>query len=274
MNMKRFKYLLILSVVMVSTSTMGQRLQDRIPKVYVNENVTTHFVLPEPIVFADISTDRVQGDQPEDNILRIKPVQDQTTFTRFQGVVTIVAQKFMVQFEMIYVPSIAMADKRKLVAQSEGVGLVNPEIGLSSAEMKSFCIEALQRKANCPSVRKKAYKMSIKLNNIWTVGDYYFLDLTFENGSRIGYTIDQIRFRIEDRKKVKRTNFQQMEIRPLFQLYDLTNFKRQYRNIFVFKKFTFPNEKVFTVELAEEQISGRHLILEIDYRDILNADTL
>ena len=274
MNMKRFKYLLILLVTMVSTNTIGQRLHDRIPKVYVNEHVTTHFILSEPIIFADISTDKVQGDQPESNILRIKPVQDQTTFARFQGVVTIVAQKFMVQFEMIYVPSIAMADKKKLIGQNDGVSLLNPDVGLSNSEMKSFCIKALQKKAGYSSVKMEAYKMSAKLNNIWTVGDYYFVDLIFENRSNIRYTIDQIRFKIEDKKKVKRTNFQQIEIKSLFQLYEIPSFKRQYRNIFVFKKFTFPNEKVFTVELAEEQISGRRIILEIAYRDILNADTL
>jgi len=40
----------------------------------------------------------------------------------------------------------------------------------------------------------------------------------------------------------------------------------------VFEKFTFPDEKVFTVEVSEKQISGRTVILRIDYADVLNAD--
>lgn len=35
----------------------------------------------------------------------------------------------------------------------------------------------------------------------------------------------------------------------------------------------FSDEKVFTIELAEQQYSGRTILLTIDYEDILNADT-
>ena len=35
---------------------------------------------------------------------------------------------------------------------------------------------------------------------------------------------------------------------------------------------TFPDEKVLTITINEEQISGRGLTLHIDYQDVLNAD--
>jgi hypothetical protein len=44
--------------------------------------------------------------------------------------------------------------------------------------------------------------------------------------------------------------------------------------VFVFKKFTYPNKKVFSIELSEKQISGRNIKLEIDYKKVLNADVL
>jgi UDP-N-acetylmuramate--alanine ligase len=44
-------------------------------------------------------------------------------------------------------------------------------------------------------------------------------------------------------------------------------------NLFVFEKFTFPDQKVFTIEFSEKQISGRTVKLMIDYEDVLNADT-
>ncbi|MCS3332298.1 DUF4138 domain-containing protein (plasmid) [Bacteroides thetaiotaomicron] len=43
--------------------------------------------------------------------------------------------------------------------------------------------------------------------------------------------------------------------------------------MFVFEKFTFPDQKVFTIEFSEKQISGRTVKLMIDYEDVLNADT-
>ena len=46
-----------------------------------------------------------------------------------------------------------------------------------------------------------------------------------------------------------------------------------YRNIVVIRKMTFPNDKVLTIELSEKQISGRNISLNIDYEDVLSADS-
>ena len=39
------------------------------------------------------------------------------------------------------------------------------------------------------------------------------------------------------------------------------------------KKLTFPNGKLLTVEMTEKQISGRNISLNIDYEDVLAADS-
>ena len=39
------------------------------------------------------------------------------------------------------------------------------------------------------------------------------------------------------------------------------------------RKMTFPNDKVLSIEMTEKQISGRSITLEIDYEDVLSADS-
>ena len=39
------------------------------------------------------------------------------------------------------------------------------------------------------------------------------------------------------------------------------------------KKMTFPNDKLLTIEMTEQQISGRNISLNIDYEDVLSADS-
>ena len=51
------------------------------------------------------------------------------------------------------------------------------------------------------------------------------------------------------------------------------SFKYGYRNVIVLKKLTFPNDKVLTIELSEKQISGRTIYMNIDYEDVLSADS-
>ena len=52
-----------------------------------------------------------------------------------------------------------------------------------------------------------------------------------------------------------------------------TTFNRGYRNVAVLRKLTFPNDKVLTIEMSEKQVSGRTITLEIDYEDVLRADS-
>lgn len=245
---------------------------NEVKTVYVNQNISTHFIMSEPIQYVDISTKKVVGDMPLSNILRLKPLDSDHGYQDL-GIVTIVGQKYMAQFKLVH-SNPNKADNNIKVSSYEGISLISPEVSLTEDEMKKFSIEILNQKKSYYSVKAKGNKIESILNNLFTIGDYFFIDLTFKNKTNIKYDIDQIRFKIEDKKMVKKTNFQQTEISPEYQLYNSTEFSKIYRNIFVFRKFTFPEEKVFTVELAEEQISGRTIILSVDYSDILNADTL
>lgn len=64
-----------------------------------------------------------------------------------------------------------------------------------------------------------------------------------------------------------------IELTPVLALEKAQSFKHGYRNVIVLKKMTFPNDKVLTIELSEKQISGRTISLDIDYEDVLYADS-
>ncbi|MCK5277218.1 MAG: conjugative transposon protein TraN [Cyclobacteriaceae bacterium] len=256
-------------VITILLSLNSTAQNNELRKVYINEFVSTHFVCSEPIQYVDISSKKVLGDMPISNILRIKPI---TNDDRDLGVVTIVAQKYMVQFQMVYADP-KNADKQISIQQEGAIGLMLPEVSLSLEEMKTFCKQIGLKKDKKAKEHVTKYGMEGRLNNIYTIGDYFFVELTFKNKTNIHYDIDQLRFKVEDKKIVKSTNFQQVEIFPEYQFYETDGFKKKYRNVFVFKKFTYPNKKAFTIELSEKQISGRNLILKIDYKDVLHADT-
>ncbi|PIQ20244.1 MAG: conjugative transposon protein TraN [Cytophagales bacterium CG18_big_fil_WC_8_21_14_2_50_42_9] len=244
--------------------------QLREPKVIlVNESISTHFVSPEPIKYVDISTDDVAGDIPVNNIFRIKPKKSNPKL----GIITIVGERYMVQYKLAYAPT-AQAASEVRIDMAQVDEFLNPEVSMSLLDMKNFSLMALQRKPGKNALTTRSNKMTATVNNIYTIGDYFFLDLTLKNKTNIKYDIDQIRFKIQDKKQVKATNFQQLEIKPVHQLLTDASFKNKYRNVFVFKKFTFPDEKVFNIEISENQVSGRMISLKVDYNDVLNADTL
>ena len=81
-----------------------------------------------------------------------------------------------------------------------------------------------------------------------------------------------MRVKLTDKKEVKATNSQTVELSPVYSLNLAKKFKKNYRNVLVLDKLTFPDEKVLRIEISENQISGRVITLTVEYDDILNAD--
>lgn len=113
----------------------------------------------------------------------------------------------------------------------------------------------------------------MRLNNIYAVGEYFFIDFSIENRTNIRFDIDEIRVKLADKKLTKATNAQVIELVPELVLEAGKTFRHGYRNVVVVKKMTFPNDKVLTIEMTEKQISGRAISLNIDYEDVLSADS-
>ena len=173
---------------------------------------------------------------------------------------------------LVYSSDLAKAYTRFNIPYADLRSYMNPEVNLTKAQMYDYAHRMFISKNKFYDVSSKSNLMKIVLNNIYTLDKNFFIDISMINKTKIRYDIDQIRFKIEDKKQTKATNFQSIEILPLMQVNKNLVFKKNYRNIFVFEKFTFPDEKVLTIEISEKQISGRTITLRIDYADILHAD--
>ena len=74
--MKKYLFALVAMATMTTNSVNAQTKQATdfgLGTIFVNENVTTHLVMPETIRLVDISTDTIVGNQVNDNIVRLKP---------------------------------------------------------------------------------------------------------------------------------------------------------------------------------------------------------
>ncbi len=137
-----------------------------------------------------------------------------------------------------------------------------------------MCLNLVADKPEHRVEKVKAFGINGQLNHIYTLGDYIFLDISYRNKTRLKYDIDEFRFKIDDKKITKASNVQSVEIKPEFTLLETPSFEKYYRNVFVFKKVSFPGNKVLHADLSEQQISGRIITLDISYKDVLGADTM
>jgi conjugative transposon TraN protein len=138
--------------------------------------------------------------------------------------------------------------------------------------MYRFARQIWSSPAKYRNVSNRSNRMNIRLNNIYSVGNYFFIDYSVDNKTNIRFDIDEVRVKLADKKVSKATNSQIIELHPEMMLEERSSFMHGYRNVIVLKKMTFPNDKVLTLEMTEKQISGRSISLNIDYEDVLSAD--
>lgn len=267
----RKAFALLLSVSAVVTSNAQNTLVD-MEMLTLNENVTTVLTASEPIRFVDISTDRVAGDQPINNTIRLKP-KEGAEDGDIMGIVTIITERYRTQYGLVYTSCIQEAVCDKEVTIRERQAYHNPAVSMSTEDMFAYAHRIWASPAKYRDVSFHKHRMNIRLNNIYSVGDYFFLDFSVENRTNIRFDIDEIRLKLQDKKIVKATNTQDIELKPELILDRSTCFSKGYRNVIAVKKLTFPDDKVLTIELSEKQLSGRTLKLSINYEDVLSADS-
>ena len=274
--MKTFKKISALLLCAISAlPSMAQQTYEEMEQLTVNEQVTTVITASEPIRFVDISTDKVVGDQPINNTIRLKPKEgaDVNADGDVLAIITIVTERYRAQYALLYTTRLQEAVSDKQIQPEEKIAYHNPAVSMSTEDMTMFARKIWNSPAKIRNVSTKQHRMVMRLNNIYAVGDYFFIDYSIENKTNIRFDIDEIRVKLSDKKLTKATNAQMVELTPSLILENNSSFRHGYRNVIVLKKMTFPNDKVLTIEMAEKQISGRNIQLSIDYEDVLSADS-
>lgn len=272
MQLKFFPWV---ALMLFSFSVSAQSL----PIIDLPENITFHFISPEPIQYVDISTKAIAGDLPIKNVLRIKRVTDSINqcqaATTQDAVVTVAGESFIAQYQIRYVPQQSGHEyKTQLEILPDHMKPLETGVTLSKLQLERLASAMLFKKQETCIARSKAFGLTAKVNNLATFGEYIFIDLGYTNATNLKYDTDEVRFKIEDEKINKATTNQSIEIKPECRLFKNNTFKKNFRNIYVFKKFSFPGHKILKIELNEKQITGRVINLTLRYKELLEADVL
>ena len=126
--------LLSLSVLSAKAQTTYMEME----QLTVNDQVTTVITASEPIRFVDISTDKVVGDQPINNIIRLKPKEAGHEDGEVLAVVTIVTERYRTQYALVYTTRMkeAVTDKEILLLERNAYN--NPTVSMSTRSRPSF----------------------------------------------------------------------------------------------------------------------------------------
>ena len=117
--------------------------------------------------------------------------------------------------------------------------------------------------------------MCIRDRGIYIRNDVIYIHLSLYNNSNISFEVEDLHFRIEDRKVAKRTAQQQTPLELLRVCNDLRIVRahQRQRTVFALPKFTMPDDKRLVLEIVERN-GARHQRIEIRNKQIRLARTL
>ncbi|RYE16954.1 MAG: DUF4138 domain-containing protein, partial [Sphingobacteriaceae bacterium] len=200
--------LLLLTIKLAVFGQPGKSVKKiDLPTIVIDNNLSVHFISPDPIKYVDISTKTIVGDLPVDNVLRIKhqlPKQPRPdsinklvkgkklesinylqqsvtdlTDDATPAVITIVTQKYYAQYRVIYNPDAKEGELRSSIeiVPQETKPLDISGSGLTQNEMRKYALSLFENKPKIFGVKASNYKLQGNLNNIYTLDDYIFLDV-------------------------------------------------------------------------------------------------
>jgi conjugative transposon TraN protein len=243
-------------------------------------NATVHFVSPEPIEYVDISSPYVQGDLTEKNIFRLRPEAGKV-HPGDQFIVTIVTRAYISVYKLTVAGPL---DNNSTRTGEAYVISVNPNDGvqvnqsdvLNNQECFDLVVKAMNNNRGIHNIEARSFGIKMYVRNMYTFGDYIMIELAAKNRTNLQFNIDQVRFKIIDKKTVKATISQDIELKPVYSLYQNEGriITDRFNNFYIFKKFTYPTQKLLDIEMTEKQYSGRKVDLKIKYNQVLNAHQL
>ena len=122
--------------------------------ILVNEEVTTHVIMPENIKLVDISTDKIVGNQCADNIVRLKPAKAMAD-RDIAGTITIIGERNIAQFNVVYTKSPDKAFSVYTIRQEDLRQYTNPDVTMPVSDMARLRLGCIQQQAQVPQYTLK-----------------------------------------------------------------------------------------------------------------------
>lgn len=261
-----------LGLVIISTTTAFGQVENK--TLTISFNKTTSLVFPYSITSVDRGSKDVLAQKARgvENVLQVKAGRKDFQET---NLTVITADGVLHQFTVTYSDSPATQSITLASSTTQRASLI-----LVKDVVNERDIQADTRRILTQSVRGKVdqqakYEMVFTLQDIFVRGNTLYYRLQIRNKSSINYDIKSLKFLVHDRKKVKRTSSQEIQITPLHvdKKSDRINGYASSTLVYAVKKFTIPDGKALLINLFEEN-GGRSLSLRIDNKDILRAKVL
>jgi conjugative transposon TraN protein len=245
--------------------------------IEITTNKTTHIIFPSKVVYVDVGNASVIVDKADniENIIRVKATDiftEETTITVIDD--TGGYYSFLTNFNLNPQKlSINIASNREAdLNYAEKNGLLKTMGTLEEKDVSEVQFQANKvyaKRAYIKHLAMHRYKVNFEVNGIYYKNDLLYVSLSIENNSFIPYEVNFIKMYIKDKNMARRTSYQELEVKSLYQTGDESikvAEKQKIKSVFVIPKLTITPDKILYIECIEKS-GGRHLNIEMTADD-------
>jgi conjugative transposon TraN protein len=254
--------------------------------VEVTFDKTVHIIFPSAVKYIDLGSANIIAGIADgsDNVVRVKAaVKRFETETNF-SVITDDGSFYTFNVKYADEPQKLNVEMKDFVHDGEAVNRPNnamdiylTELGNQSPKLVQLIMKSIYQedKRMVKHVGCKRFGIQYQLKGIYTYDGMLYFHTQIKNSSNVPFDVDFIRWKIVDKKVLKRTAIQETVIEPLRAYHFVTQIpgKSEERTVLAMSKFTIPDDKRLVVELFEKN-GGRHQSFTINNSDIIKADTI
>ncbi len=257
-------------IVSESYRTIGEQYKE--PHVLpVAKDKLVNLIFPAKITYENHGNEDVivQKADGVDNILTVKAAHP---FYRDTNITVVTETGKFYTFSLRYVlnPEIFSF----VIDKHEQTKIAILDEGEVNTLRKDQIYKAIAKRPAIPlKLSDKNAGVEFEINNIFIDDNLLLFRISLTNMTQINYTIDFMRFYIQDAKKSKKTAIQQLEQEVLF-IFDMPEEVQAHeRKVFTvaLNKFTIPDKKRLIIEIQEKN-GGRHFFFKVKNKNILKAE--
>lgn len=255
-------------------------------KLEVTFDKTVHLIFPSPVRYIDLGSSNIIAGKADgvENVVRIKAaIKGFKTETNFS---VITDEGSFYSFNVSYadeseVLNVEMKDSihasKEVYFPANLRDIYLTDLGQESPSLVLLIMHSIYQnnKAILKRIESKRFGIEFSMKGIYCCNNLLYFHTQCRNNSNVPFEIDFIRWKIVDKKLVKRTAIQETLLNPLRTYHFITQIqgKQTERTVFAMEKFTMPDDKRLVVELYEKS-GGRHQTIYIDNSDIIHAATI
>ena len=260
------------TLIMVGCSTaLAQQVENK--SLLISYNKTTSIIFPFSITSVDRGSKDVLAQKARgvENVLQLKAGRKDFQET---NLTVITADGVLHQFTIGYGDA---PDSQTITIASSRTGqnVILANDAINERNIQDDAQFVLRQNLAGKVDKASKYQLVFSLQDIFVRSNILYYRILISNKSSIDYDIKSLKLLICDKKKVKRTSSQELEIVPLYVSNKTENIKGYASKtmIYAVRKFTIPDGKALHINLFEEY-GGRNLSLKVNNKDILKARIL